>query len=46
MAADLERIVHLTAAQSSKCQCDGNDEYDAGGNHQNLEEVIARSVTI
>jgi hypothetical protein len=30
-------------AQPSKHQCDGNDEHDAGGNHQDLEDVIARS---
>jgi hypothetical protein len=34
------------AAQPSKYQCDGNDEHDAGGNHQNLEDVIARSVMV
>jgi len=34
------------AAQPSKYQCDGNDEHDAGGNHQNLEDIIARSVMV
>ena len=34
------------AAQPSKYQCDGNDEHDAGGNHQNLEGVIARNVIV
>jgi len=27
------------ASKPSKYQCDGNDEHDAGGNHQNLEDV-------
>ena len=34
------------AAQPSKYQCNGNDKHDAGGNHQNLERVIARSVMV
>jgi len=52
MAAKLEQIERLQrwpaqiAAQPSKYQCDGNDEHDAGGNHQNLEDVIAPSVMV
>jgi hypothetical protein len=34
------------AAQPSKYQCDGNDEHDAGGNHQDFEGVIARHVIV
>lgn len=34
------------AAQLSNDQCDGNDEHDAGGNHQNLEDVIASNVLV
>jgi hypothetical protein len=34
------------AAQSSKYQCDGNDKYDARGNHQNFEGIIARNVIV
>jgi len=34
------------AAQSSKYQCDGNDKHDAGGNHQDLESVIAWNVMV
>ena len=33
-------------AQPSKYQCDGNDEHDAGGNHQDLEGVIAWNVIV
>lgn len=34
------------AAQPSKYKCDGNDKHDTGGNHQDLEGVIAWNVMV
>jgi hypothetical protein len=39
-------IYKSVAAQPSKYQCDGNGEHDAGSDHQNLEDVMARNVII
>ena len=52
MADKLERIVQSQclptsiAAQPSKYQRNGNDKHDAGGNHQDLEGVIAWNVMV
>jgi hypothetical protein len=39
-------LADVNRQQPSKYQCDGNDEHDAGDNHQNLEGVVARSVLV